>query len=218
MGEWSRRWAAEEQRHSIVIRDWVCVYRALDLVALERARMRQVSAGFRPGERARTTTDGLVYLALQELATRVSHWNTAELLNESGSVMMRKVAADENLHYLFYRDLVSAALEAAPSEVVEAIDRQVSGFVMPGAAVEGFAFHASAIAGAGVYDYRVHFEQVIRPVVLKHWRLEHLEHLSSRAAAARDHLLSVISRLRRIAERIHAQTMAASVLDGLPRT
>ena len=30
LAEWSRRWAAEEQRHAIVLRDWICVTRRLD--------------------------------------------------------------------------------------------------------------------------------------------------------------------------------------------
>ena len=38
-GEWSRRWTAEEGRHSIVIRDYLTVTRSVDLRALERARM-----------------------------------------------------------------------------------------------------------------------------------------------------------------------------------
>ena len=57
---------------------------------------------------------------------------------------MTKVASDENLHFLFYRDLVEAALEEDPSEVVMAIDRQVCGFEMPGAEIDGFTRHAAA--------------------------------------------------------------------------
>src|SRR5213083_3375472 len=41
-GVWVRRWTAEEGRHSIVMRDYMTVTRALDPVALERARMAQV--------------------------------------------------------------------------------------------------------------------------------------------------------------------------------
>lgn len=37
MGEWVRRWAAEEGRHGMVIRDWITVTRVADLVELERA-------------------------------------------------------------------------------------------------------------------------------------------------------------------------------------
>jgi acyl-[acyl-carrier-protein] desaturase len=205
MGEWSRRWAAEEQRHAIVIRDWICVTRQLDLVGLERARMQQVSTGFRPGGRAQTLSDGLVYLALQELATRISHWNTGQLLDSDGSAIMRRVAADENLHFLFYRDLATAALAADPSEVVLAIDRQVTAFEMPGTGIEGFAGHAAAIAAAGIYDFRVHYEQILLPVVLTHWGLESVEGLSPEAEVAREHALARIARLKRVADRIDAQ-------------
>lgn len=209
MGQWSRRWAAEEQRHAIVIRDWLCVTRGLDLCALERARMRQVSAGFPLKGRSETLSDGLVYLALQELATRVSHWNTGERLDASGAAVMRRVAADENLHYLFYRDLVSAVIETDPSEAVLAIDRQVTGFEMPGAGIEGFAAHAAAIAVAGIYDFRVHYEQILVPVVLRHWRLQSLDGLSGPAEAARDHVLGYMARLARVADRIASQAEVA---------
>jgi len=208
LAEWSRRWAAEEQRHAMVLRDWLCVTRKLDPAVLERARMRQVSAGFRAGSRGQGLTDGLVYLALQELATRISHWNTGRLLDDVGCTLLKRVAADENLHFLFYRDLATAALHADPSGVVQAIDRQVTSFEMPGANIEGFAAHAASIAGAGIYDFRVHYEQVLVPVVIKHWRLESVEGLDDEAEAAREHLLGWMARLRRVAERVAAQSPA----------
>ena len=218
LGEWARRWAAEEQRHAMVLRDWLSVTRKLDLVALERARMSQVSAGFRVGGRGRSLTDGLVYLSLQELATRISHWNTGRLLDDVGCALLKRVAADENLHFLFYRDLVTAALEADPSGTVEAIDRQVTEFTMPGADIQGFATHAAAIAAAGIYDFRVHYEQVVVPVVINHWRVEEIEGLDATAERARDHLLAWVARLRRVAERIAAQAATASETSGGPPT
>jgi acyl-[acyl-carrier-protein] desaturase len=202
--EWTRRWAAEEGRHAIVIRDWVTVTRSLDLVELERARMRQVQQGFQRGSRGATLADAMVYLALQELATRIAHWNTGRHLDPVGEVLMRRVAADENLHFLFYRDMASALLELDPSGVVSAIDRQVSGFSMPGDGIAGFARHASAIAEAGIYDVVVHLEQILVPVVLNHWRVETLTGLDAEAEAARDHLLDHVARVRRIAARMQS--------------
>ncbi len=213
LGEWSRRWAAEEQRHGIVLRDWISVTRKLDLVALERARMRHVSAGFDPGIRGHTVTDGLVYLALQELATRISHWNTGRFLDDVGAAVMKRVAADENLHFLFYRDLATAALEADPSGTIEAIDRQVTKFQMPGAGMEGFATHAVAIASAGIYNFRVHCEQVLLPVVMTHWRLELIEGLNADGERAREHLVCWISRMRRIADRMEAQSAEIQAVE-----
>ncbi|HXW81483.1 MAG TPA: acyl-ACP desaturase, partial [Acidimicrobiales bacterium] len=197
LAEWSRRWAAEEQRHAIVLRDWVSVTRSLDLVALERARMCHVSAGFDPGIRRHSVTDGLVYLALQELATRISHWNTGRFLDDTGAAVMKRVAADENLHFLFYRDLASAALIADPSGTVEAIDRQVTRFQMPGFGMDGFTAHALSIASAGIYSLPVHYDQVLLPVVITHWRMESIEGLNPAGERAREHLLSWIARMQR---------------------
>jgi acyl-[acyl-carrier-protein] desaturase len=188
----------------MVIRDWVTVHRALDLIALERARMRLLCSGFAPGPRGLSPIDGLVYLTLQELATRISHRNTAGMLDPSGAAVLRQVAADENLPYVFYRDLVSAALAAAPSLVVQAIDRQVTSFVMPGEGIDGFSDHARRIAAAGVYDFRVHYEQVVAPVVLKHWHIDAVELIDADGERARTHLLSRLERLRRISEHIAA--------------
>jgi acyl-[acyl-carrier-protein] desaturase len=45
--------------------------------------------------------DGLVYLVLQELATRISHGSTGRLLDEIGAAVLKRFAADENRHFLF---------------------------------------------------------------------------------------------------------------------
>jgi acyl-[acyl-carrier-protein] desaturase len=218
MGEWSRRWAAEEQRHAIALRDWVCLTRTLDPVALERARMAQVSIGFRPLGRARSLCDGLVYLTLQELATRVSHWNTGALLDPTGTALMRRIAADENLHHLFYWDLVTEAIALDPSGAVVAIDRQVTGFEMPGTGLDGFRAHAAAIAAAGIYDYRVHLRSVVLPVVVGNWRVFDLGGLDAAAEAARDHLAAHLARLERVADRMETQARGASGDGAVPAT
>src|SRR5207253_993338 len=171
---WARRWTAEEMRHATVIRDYVTVTRALDPVALEQARMHQVATGQVP--QPETVADGLVYVALQELATRIAHRNTGKLLeDDAGYQVMARVAADENLHHLFYRDLTTAALEVDPSTAVCAIARQVRTFEMPGTGIPDFAAHAAAIARAGIYDFAAHHDQILVPVVLHHWGVESLE-------------------------------------------
>ncbi|MGI8663373.1 MAG: acyl-ACP desaturase [Acidimicrobiales bacterium] len=193
-GEWARRWTAEEGRHSIVIRDYLTVTRAMDPVALERARMHQVSGGVVP--EPATVADGLVYVALQELATRIAHRNTGKLLEDkAGYEVMARVGADENFHFLFYRDLVKAAIELDPSAVVIAIERQVREFEMPGTGIIGFDAHATAIAKAGIYDLKAHHEHILVPVVLRQWGIESLAELSPEAAAARD---AVVKRIERI--------------------
>jgi acyl-[acyl-carrier-protein] desaturase len=203
-GEWVRRWTAEEGRHSIVIRDYLTVTRAIDPVELERARMAQVSCGIVP--EPESAHDGLVYVALQELATRIAHHNTGKLLDDrAGYEVMKKVASDENRHHIFYRDLVTAALEVDPSSTVLAIERQVREFEMPGTGILDFEAHAKVIARAGIYDFLVHHDQILVPVVLRHWGVEHLEGLTPEAEQARGDLVTRIDRIgkagRRMADR-----------------
>jgi acyl-[acyl-carrier-protein] desaturase len=199
-GEWVRRWTAEEGRHSIVIRDYLTVTRAIDPVTLERARMAQVQCGEVP--EPELPHDGLVYVALQELATRIAHHNTGKVVDDPvGYEVMKRVAADENRHYLFYRDLSSRAMEIDPSGMVLAIERQVRTFEMPGTGILNFADHARAIAKAGIYDFKVHHDQILVPVVLRHWGIEDLTGLNDEAEQARDALVTYIGRIGKAGQR-----------------
>jgi acyl-[acyl-carrier-protein] desaturase len=199
-GEWSRRWTAEEGRHSIVIRDYLTVTRAIDPVELERARMAQVSCGQVP--EPELPHDGLAYVSLQELATRIAHHNTGKLLDDpKGYDIMKRVAADENRHYLFYRDLATAALEVDPSNMVLAIERQVREFEMPGTGIVDFDTHARAIAKAGIYDFLVHYEQILMPVVVRQWGVDKVEGLTPEADKARDALMTRIERIGKAGRR-----------------
>jgi acyl-[acyl-carrier-protein] desaturase len=202
--EWNKRWTAEEGRHSMVIRDYLTVTRSIDLRQLERARMAQVSRGLVPDPP--TIADGIVYVALQEIATRIAHRNTGKLLGDpAGEAIMTRVAADENLHHLYYRDLCTAALEIDPSTMVAAMERQVCHFQMPGAGIPEFSKHARAIADAGVYDFQSHHDQILVPVILKHWRIEQLQNLKAAAEQARERLIHHMERINLAAKRLLAR-------------
>lgn len=200
-GTWVRRWTAEEGRHSMAIYGYLMTTRAIDPVELERSRMAQVSGGVTPDPPS--AHEGFVYLTLQELATRIAHRTTGHMLGDTvGYEVMMRVAGDENLHHLFYRDMATAALEADPDGMVLAMERQVIDFAMPGVGIPDFARHAAAIARAGIYDLAVHHEQILVPVVLRQWRVDQLEGLSAEADAARERLMSHMNRCERVARRL----------------
>ncbi len=203
-GVWARRWTAEEGRHSIVIRDYLHVTRAVDLDELERGRMAQVSLGEVP--HPETVQDGLAYVTMQELATKISHRNTGRLLDDKiGYQVMATVAGDEQLHHVFYRDAATAALEADPDGMVMAIDRQVRTFAMPGTGIPGFATHAKRIARAQIYDMQIHLDQILRPMVVDHWRLPDLEGLSPEAEQSRETVLKYLDRVDSAARKLAAR-------------
>ncbi len=200
-GEWVRRWTAEEGRHAVVIRDYLTITRAIDPVALEQGRMIQMSGGEVP--EPETAVDGMVYVTLQELATRISHRNTGAMIDDpAGYDIMRRVAMDENHHFLFYRDITKAALDLAPSEVVKAIEKQIVNFEMPGTGIPEYEAHAKKIAQAGIYNLEVHQEQIIEPIVVNFWGLESIEGLDAEAEQARERAMAFIVKSRRVAERM----------------
>ena len=183
---WVHRWTAEEGRHSIVLRDYLVVTRNTDPVELERGRMAVMEQGY--DHHARDTLHGMVYVSFQELATRISHRNTGRYSQDPvADRIMARIAADENLHMVFYRDMVTAAMEVDPSATVMAIVDEVLGFEMPGAGMPGFSRKSLEIADAQIYDLRGHVDDVVWPLLRK-WKVFAVEGLDAEAEARRDEL------------------------------
>ena len=198
-GEWTRRWTAEEGRHAIVLRDYLTVTRGVDPIALERGRMEMVTRGYYPdggGGFFVDPLDGLVYTSLQELATRIAHRNTGAYTDDPLiEKLTARIAVDENLHYVFYRELAKAALEIDPSAMMMAINRQVVGFQMPGIQMPEFKAKAIQMAKAGIYDLRIHHDQVVLPVLFKHWKIDQLTGLNDAAEEAREGITNYLAML-----------------------
>ena len=177
-GEWVGRWTAEEGRHGIALRDYLVVTRGVDPVELERLRMAHMSAGYDSGDK--TALQAVAYVSFQELATRVSHRNTGAATGcPLAEQLLARIATDENLHMVFYRNLVAAALDRAPDAAMCAIRDEVVGFSMPGDGMPGFARNSVTIAKAGIYDLRLHHDDVISPV-LRFWKVFSRDRLRSR--------------------------------------
>lgn len=198
-GTWAQRWTAEEGRHAIVMRDYITVSGLVEPRELEDGRMAQVSSAIVP--EPESAADGMCYVAVQELATRISHRNTGTMLDKTGYDVMMKLSTDENRHHLFYRDMVTKLLELNPSLAVEALERQIVNFAMPGVGIPGFAEHSKAIAQAGIYDFAIHHEKIIVPLVFRQWAIDKVEGLSASAEKARESLMRHIERVGKVAKR-----------------
>ncbi|SCG60704.1 acyl-[acyl-carrier-protein] desaturase [Micromonospora echinaurantiaca] len=199
-GTWVHRWTAEEGRHGTAIRDYLTVTRAVDPVALERARMVHMSAGY-VNAHDDEVLHSLAYVSFQELATRISHRNTGRATGDPVcEALLARVAADENLHMVFYRNLLAAAFELAPSQAMRAVADVVADFQMPGNGIEGFARKSVAIALAGIYDLRQHRDEVLMPV-LRQWDVWNVTGLDGDGEAARDQLARQLDDLERAAAR-----------------
>jgi acyl-[acyl-carrier protein] desaturase len=206
-GTWVHRWTAEEGRHGIAIRDYLLVTRAVDPIALERARMTHMGAGFESANHD-DLLRSLAYVSFQELATRISHRNTGKLTNDPMcDQLLARIALDENLHMLFYRNLLAAALELAPNQTMRAITEVVKSFQMPGHTIEDFTRKSVQIALAGVYDLRIHHNDVLTPV-LRQWGVFDVEGLDGDGEKARQELAEFLEGLDQAASRFENKRSA----------
>ncbi|MFC4125612.1 acyl-ACP desaturase [Nocardia rhizosphaerae] len=166
---WVGRWTAEENRHEILIRNYLMVTRAVDPVALERARMAHMTAGFnRPPLHL---IEVLATCAFEELAAAIRHRNTAALgENPVVTALAEKLAADDELQADFFAELVAAALDLVPDQALRAIADQVAAFRVPQVELPGGGSSDEALAAAGIYDPAREGELVFAPL-LRRWNI-----------------------------------------------
>ncbi|WP_194833505.1 acyl-ACP desaturase [Nocardia sp. XZ_19_369] len=204
-GTWVGRWTAEENRHAIVMRDYLVVTRAVDPVLLEQARMAHMTTGIAKPVKGQQFLRSVAYVTLQELATRISHRNTGTACDEPiAERMLQRIAADENLHMIFYRNISAAALDLMPNETLRAITDVVTRFQMPGLTQPNFRRNAVVLAKHGIYDLRQHLDVVVRPV-LRAWDVFERTDLSGDGERARDELGAYLDELAEKATRFEEQ-------------
>jgi acyl-[acyl-carrier-protein] desaturase len=206
-GEWVHRWTAEEGRHAIAMRDFLLVTRSVDPVSLERERMDHMGRGFEGDAEGHVLTT-MAYVSFQELATRISHRNTGRHTEDPGlDRLLQRIAADENLHMLFYRNVMGAAFEVDPDASMQAVLDTVENFSMPGNEVEGFTRRSLTIALAGIYDLRIHHDEVLSPV-LRAWDVWDRTDLGPAGEAARERLAAFMAGLDATATRFEEKRAA----------
>ena len=95
-------------------------------------------------------------------------------------------------------------LSEAPGLVLGAIHRVLADFRMPGTGIPNFNRRAVAIARAGIYNLRIHAEQVVLPL-LRHWRIDALDGLDVRASELQENICAIPDALIAQAEAFEAR-------------
>jgi len=207
--DWSYQWTMEENRHSMIMRDWVHVSRCINPTLLEDGRRVQMTRAEVP--RMPDFAEMIAYVSFQERATQIAHRNTGAKLpkeDKMGRNVLGLIAGDETKHYLFYRDLTLAAFAIDPSAMTIAVAKQVSTFAMPGTGIPAFTRHAVRIAREGIYGLAQYVKDVLTPV-LSLWDVDHLSGLSKEAEGARLDLLAAVSAVTKTVERMADKTAGA---------
>ncbi len=203
LSAWSNLWTAEEGQHAIAIRSYLLTSRNCDPAMLEDNRYTTMRNGWQGN--MDTAIDLFNYTAAQELATRVSHRNAGVKSDcPIAKEIMTRVAADENHHFMFYRGVVTAMLDQAPDASLDSMAKVMAGFEMPGTGIPQFRRRAAAMAKLGVYNVRIHLDNVISPL-LKYWNIGSISGLDSVGAQAQDRLMALQDTLTTQAEKFETR-------------
>jgi acyl-[acyl-carrier-protein] desaturase len=89
----------------------------------------------------------------------------------------------------------------------------VLNFAMPGANMPEFNDRAKTMARAGVYNFRIHHDHILAPVLLKHWKIDQIQGLTDEAQQARDDVLRHMAKLDRVASKLDERSIPVWVRD-----
>lgn len=167
--EWLYRWTTEESRHGASIRDYLLVTRSVDPDELENTRMIHMPQGFvMPVARP---IHVMVNTAIQELVVRQAYTNTGIKSNEPVlEKLLGRIGLDENLHMIFYRNLVNESLNLCPDMTMQAIAETMINYIPPAYKMPGHDFLVAKVALAGIYDLKKHYEKTLIPL-LRYWKI-----------------------------------------------
>ncbi|MCE7059544.1 acyl-ACP desaturase [Dyadobacter sp. CY343] len=216
--KWVRAWTAEENRHGDLLNKYLYLSGRVNMRAMEVSTQYLIADGFDIGT-DRDPYRNFIYTSFQELATNVSHRRTATLAKKFGNPHLSKIcgviASDEARHAKAYKTFVSRILEVDPSEMVIALeDMMKKKIVMPAHFMresgvkmgDTFAHFSDAAQRLGVYT-TIDYIEILESLLVE-WELGTLGGINEKAEKARDYLMALPSRLRRIADRTRIPELA----------
>ncbi|GAB3489602.1 acyl-ACP desaturase [Spirosoma knui] len=215
--KWIRAWTAEENRHGDLLNKFLYLSGRVNMRAMEVSTQYLIADGFDIGT-GRDPYRNFVYTSFQELATNVSHRRTATLAKQAGCTQLSKIcgviASDEMRHAKAYKAFVQQIFEVDPSEMMLALeDMMRKKIVMPahflretGTKIgQTFSHFSDAAQRLGVYTTYDYID--IADSLLADWNIGAIVELNDAGQRARDYLMALPDRLRRVAERTKVPTL-----------
>jgi acyl-[acyl-carrier-protein] desaturase len=206
--KWTNMWTAEEDRHGLVLHDYMHDTRILDNPVLERMQFEYLKAGFEPSW-DKDPYRVFVYTTLQERATQVSHANTGKLAGTHEptiGTVLANVAKEEARHYTFYRTIFKEVLARDPNTALASAAEIMPSIDMPGVNMPHFREMADVIRRAGIYGPRDYLEIVEEQI--RYWAIETLDGLDEIGKRAQEKILGIPARLERVANAMESRTKA----------
>ena len=208
---WMRMWTAEENRHGDLLNKYVYLSGRVNMRQMEISTQHLIADGMEIGT-ARDPYRNFVYTSFQEMATNISHRRTATLAKKHGNNQLSKIcgviAADEARHARAYKSFISQIFEIDPSEMMVAFeDMMRKKIVMPAHFLRQqgekisttFSHFSDAAQRLGVYT-TIDYTEIMESLI-KEWDISNIRGINDAAEKARDYLMALPERFRRVAER-----------------
>ena len=209
--KWMRLWTAEENRHGDLLNKYIYLSGRIDMRQMEISTQYLIADGMQIGA-ARDPYRNFVYTSFQELATNISHRRTATLAKKQGCDQLSRIcgviAADEMRHAKAYKSFIAKIFEIDASEMMLAFeDMMRKKIVMPAHFLRQsgekigatFSHFSDAAQRLGVYTSRDYAE--ILESLVKEWNIGNICGLNDKAEKAREYLMTLPERFKRVAER-----------------
>jgi acyl-[acyl-carrier-protein] desaturase len=209
--KWVRMWTAEENRHGDLLNKYLYLSGRINMKQMEISTQHLIADGFDIGT-AHDPYKNFVYTSFQELATNVSHRRTATIAKKHGNNHLSKIcgviASDEARHAKAYKNFVARIFEVDPSEMMMAFEYMMKKkIVMPAHFLRqqgesigtAYTHFSDAAQRLGVYtslDYTEILESLI-----EEWNIANMGDLNPEGEKARDYLMALPARFKRVAER-----------------
>jgi len=209
--KWVRMWTAEENRHGDLLNKFLYLSGRINMRQMEISTQYLIADGFDIGT-GRDPYKNFIYTSFQELATNISHRRTASLAKKHGSNQLSKIcgviASDEARHAKAYKSFVSKIFQIDPNEMMLAFETMMrKKIVMPAHFLRQageqigttFSHFSDAAQRLGVYtswDYTNILESLI-----VEWNIGNILNLNEQGEKARDYLMKLPERFRKVAER-----------------
>ncbi|SHI91518.1 acyl-ACP desaturase [Flavobacterium haoranii] len=210
--KWVRHWTGEENRHGDVLNKYLYLSGRVNMREVEMTTHHLINDGFDIGT-GKDPYKNFVYTSFQELATYISHNRVAQIARQFGDKKLFKmcnlIAGDEMRHHLAYSEFINQIFKVDPSEMMLAFEHMMKRKItMPAhflresgekisTLFEEFSNSAQRI---GVYTSNDYVE-ILEKLIVK-WEIDKINGLNDQAEKARDYIMKLPTRLKRVSERL----------------
>lgn len=210
--KWVRHWTGEENRHGDVLNKYLYLSGRVNMREVEMTTHHLINDGFDIGT-GKDPYKNFVYTSFQELATYISHNRVAQIARQFGDKKLFKmcnlIAGDEMRHHLAYSEFINQIFKVDPSEMMLAFEHMMKRKItMPAhflresgekisTLFEEFSNSAQRI---GVYTSNDYVD-ILDKLIVK-WEIDKINGLNDQAEKARDYIMNLPTRLKRVSERL----------------